>query len=200
MSDNVCSLIKESISIKEKILCDASLIAQINAVSQAVLKTIRSGGKVIFAGNGGSFSDSIHLAAEFVSRFQKERQPLASIALGANNSILTAVANDYCYEDVFLRECKALASKADTFIGLSTSGNSENVIRAIKYAKSIGVTTYAFTGETGGKLNELVECLRVPSNSTARIQEAHIMIGHIMCELVELEVYNHEVSRELLSV
>ncbi len=177
--------IEESIAVKKALVSDANLVAAIARIAQDVSDALSNGNKVIFAGNGGSFADSIHLTAEFVSRFQRERAPLAAVALGANNSILTAVGNDYGYELVFAREIGALGRAGDVFIGLSTSGNSINVIKAVEVAKDIGITTYCLTGEDGGKLKDYADCVRVPSGKTARIQESHILIGHIICELVE---------------
>ncbi len=177
--------IEESIAVKQALLNRKDLIAKIEEVGAAAAASLRSGGKIIFAGNGGSFADSIHLSAEFVARFQIERQPLASIALGANSSTLTAVSNDYSFDDIFSRELSALGNDNDLFIGISTSGNSENVIRAIHKAKEIGLKNYCLTGKSGGLLAGLADCLCVPSNITARVQESHILIGHIICELVE---------------
>ena len=175
----------ESISVKQSLAADEQLVAMIVRIARDVIEALNKGNKVIFAGNGGSFADSIHLSAEFLSRYQRERAPLASVALGANNSTLTAIGNDYGYDNIFAREIEALARAGDVFIGLSTSGNSMNVVKAVEMAKYLGITTYCLTGESGGKLNELVECVRVPSNVTARIQESHILIGHVICELVE---------------
>ncbi len=177
--------VKESIAVKKALILDTSLVATIARIAQDISDALGNGNKVIFAGNGGSFADSIHLAAEFVSRFQRERIPLASVALGTNSSILTAVGNDYGYELVFAREIGALGRVGDVFIGLSTSGNSITVIKAVEVAKDLGITTYCLTGEDGGELKDYAECVRVPSGKTARIQESHILIGHIICELVE---------------
>lgn len=177
--------IEESIAVKQSLLHRKDLIAKIGEIADAASASLRSGGKIIFAGNGGSFADSIHLAAEFVARFQIERQPLASIALGANSSILTAVSNDYSFDEIFSRELAALGNDNDLFIGLSTSGNSSNIIRAIHEAKKIGLKSYCLTGESGGLLAALADCLCVPSKITARVQESHILIGHILCEWVE---------------
>jgi D-sedoheptulose 7-phosphate isomerase len=177
--------IEESISVKQTLITRKDLIEKIEEISEAAAESLRRGGKIIFAGNGGSFADSIHLAAEFVARFQIERQALASLALGANSSILTAVSNDYSFNDIFARELAALGHREDLFIGISTSGNSENIIRAIQKAKEIGLKSFCFTGESGGLLAGLADCLCVPSKTTARIQESHILIGHILCELVE---------------
>jgi len=144
-----------------------------------------AGNKVIFAGNGGSFADSIHLTAEFVSKFNFDRKPLSAIALGANNSIITSIGNDYSFEDIFSRELDALAREGDLLIAISTSGNSKNIIKVIEKAQAKGITVYCLTGEKGGAVSKICKCLKVPSNTTARIQEVHITIGHIICEIVE---------------
>ncbi len=179
--------IAESIAVKQALLGRADLIAKIEEIAEAAALSLRNGGKIIFAGNGGSFSDSIHLAAEFVGRFKIERQPLASIALGTNSSALTAISNDYAFNEIFSRELCALGNDRDLFIGISTSGNSKNIIQAIEQAKVLGIKHYCLTGKSGGLLATLSDCLCVPSTVTARIQESHILIGHILCELVEEE-------------
>lgn len=185
MNQTIKKRIEDSISVKTLLLNTPSLILQIENLAVAIQSALANNGKVIFAGNGGSFADSMHLSTEFVSRFQEERQALPAIALGTNNSSLTAIGNDYTFDDVFAREIMALGKPDDVFIGISTSGNSENVIRAVSIAHDIGMKVYCFTGETGGKLKRQAECICVPSTITARIQEAHILIGHIVCELVE---------------
>lgn len=147
-----------------------------------------NGNKVLFCGNGGSAADSQHLAAELIGRFQKERRSLASIALTTDTSILTAVGNDYGFDDIFARQVEGLGRTGDVLIGISTSGNSKNVVKAVEKAKDIGMHTFAFTGEGGGRLGELCDLtLAIPSKVTARIQEMHILAGHIICELVEVE-------------
>ena len=153
------------------------------------LKSLNNGGKVIFCGNGGSFADSQHLAAEFVSRLRFDRAPLASIALGTNSSNMSAIANDYGYGQVFTREINALANQNDVFIPISTSGNSPNVLDAIVAAKDKGIKTVAFTGGTGGKISDICEAIIVPTNSTEKIQEVHIMLGHILCYLIEHKIF-----------
>lgn len=144
---------------------------------------LKQGGKLIFMGNGGSAADSQHLAAEFVVRYKAERHPLAAISLTVDTSILTAHSNDYSFDSVFTRQIQALAKPEDLIIGISTSGNSGNIIDAIEAAKEIGCKTWAWTGSKGGKLNDIADHLiRIPSDETARIQEAHIFIGHWLCE------------------
>jgi D-sedoheptulose 7-phosphate isomerase len=150
---------------------------------------LRTGGKIIFAGNGGSFADAQHLSAEFISRFMFDRAPLASLVLGANNSAISAIGNDYGYEQVFARELQGLANSGDLFIPITTSGNSRNILAAVEQAGRQGIKVVAFTGEGGGKLAASCECLCVPSRETARIQESHIMIGHIICALVERQYF-----------
>ena len=181
--------IRESIQTKSSLLADQESLALIDRIATSICSCLKSGGKVLFAGNGGSFADSIHLAAELVSRFTLERQPLAALALGANSSILTAVGNDYGFADLFVRELQGLGRKGDVFIGLSTSGNSENIVRAVTAAGGLGMAVYCWTGKSGGRISDMCTCLRVPSEVTARIQEAHITVGHIICELVERSLF-----------
>ena len=164
---------------------DSAILTKIENLAQLCLCSIRSGGKIIFAGNGGSFADAQHLSAEFTSRFLFDRAPLASLVLGVNNSAISAIGNDYGFEQVFARELNAVASSQDVFIPISTSGNSGNIITAVETAKSIGLSTIALTGLSGGSLFDLCDCICVPSNETARIQECHILIGHIICGYVE---------------
>ena len=164
---------------------------QIEKLVDDCLISLKSGGKIIFCGNGGSFADSQHLAAEFVSRLRFDRSPLASIALGTNSSNMSAIGNDYGYDQVFKREIIALGCKKDIFIPISTSGNSFNVIEAIKEANQIGIKTIAFTGGNGGKISNICECIIVPSNSTEKIQEVHIMLGHILCYLIESNFFKN---------
>ena len=181
----VKELIRESIEVKSLLLADVHQVGLIQRISASIIVALKSGNKVIFCGNGGSFADSIHLAAEFVSRFQKERGPLAGVALGANNSTLTAISNDYSFAEVFSREVGAIGQKDDVLVALSTSGNSENILRAVQVAQEIGIQVFGMTGQGGGRLAEIAESLRVPSTKTARIQESHILVGHVICELAE---------------
>ncbi len=179
------TLIRESIAVKAALLTDAQQLGLIQRIATSIVETLRRGNKVIFCGNGGSFADSIHLAAEFVSRFQKERGPLAGVALGANNSTLTAIGNDYSFAEVFSREVGAIGQAGDILIAISTSGNSENILRAAQVAQEIGIQVFGMTGQNGGELANVAESLKIPSLKTARIQESHILVGHIICELVE---------------
>lgn len=185
--------IRASIAIKVKLLSDEKLLNQIQQLSLACLNALRAGGKIIFAGNGGSFADAQHLSAEFTSRFLFDRAPLASVALATNNSAISAIGNDYGYEQVFARELQAIAKREDIFIPITTSGNSANILAAILIAKTLGVTTIAWTGESGGRLKQMCNCIRVPSPETARIQECHILIGHILCGLVESAYFGQRV-------
>lgn len=159
---------------------------QINDATLIMFKTLKNGGKLMFCGNGGSAADSQHLAAEFVGRLIKDRPPIAAMALSTDTSTLTCISNDYGYEYVFSRQVSSLGKNGDTLVGISTSGNSENVIRAIKAAKAKGIRTVALLGRDGGALKSLVDvAIIVPSNITAHIQEAHIFIGHHFCAELE---------------
>jgi D-sedoheptulose 7-phosphate isomerase len=181
--------IQASINVKQAVLSDEKLIIQIETLAANCINCLQSGGKIIFAGNGGSFADAQHLSAEFISRFMFNRAPLASLVLGANNSAISAIGNDYGYDQVFARELKGVAKTGDVFVPISTSGNSPNVLIAVEQAKQQGLVTMAFTGAGGGKLASLCDCLCVPSRETARIQECHIMVGHIVCGLVEDAIF-----------
>ena len=178
-----------SIAVKQAVLGDENLIIQIETLAANCVQCLRSGGKIIFAGNGGSFADAQHLSAEFISRFMFDRAPLASTVLGANNSAISAIGNDYGYEQVFARELTGISKKGDVFIPISTSGNSPNILAAVKQAKQQGLVTVALTGAGSGRLASICECLSVPSNETARVQECHIMVGHIICGLVETAIF-----------
>ncbi len=184
--------IEASIAVKEALLDDEKLIGQIESLAANCVKSLQAGGKVIFAGNGGSFADAQHLSAEFTSRFMFDRAPLASLVLGANNSAISAIGNDYGYDQVFARELKGVARDGDVFVPISTSGNSPNILVAAVQAREQGLVTMALTGAGGGKLAALCDCLCVPSSETARIQECHIMMGHIICGLVEKAICSGE--------
>ena len=189
MKELIKTEIQNSISIKNKVLKDAKIISQLENLVNDCLGSLRSGGKIIFCGNGGSFADSQHLAAEFVSRLRFNRAPLASIALGTNSSNMSAIGNDYGYDQVFKREILALGNKNDVFIPISTSGNSLNVIEAIKTAREKKIKTIAFTGGSGGEIKSLCDAIIVPTDSTEKIQEVHIMFGHIICYLIEKKMF-----------
>lgn len=190
MKEIILQQIAESISVKSKILNDEKLIQVIKKAAIIVTDAYKNGKKTMLAGNGGSAADAQHIAGELVSRFYFDRPGLASIALTTDSSILTAIGNDYGYEQLFARQVQANGSKGDIFIGISTSGNSENIIRALQVCKEKGVFSIVLTGESGGKMNSLCDiCINVPSNETPRIQEAHILIGHIICCIVEEELF-----------
>lgn len=183
--------IKESIDVKTKILNDLGLINQIEEASLAVIKCLSEGGKVLLCGNGGSASDAMHIAGELVGRFQQERSSLPAIALNGDVTSMTSIANDYGYESVFERLVEGFISPGDILIGISTSGNSENVYRAISKAKEMGETTIALLGRGGGKIKDVAGIpIIVPCDNTARVQESHILIGHIICELAEASYVN----------
>jgi len=183
----IVQLLEESASVKAAII--QSQVDKIKAMVRFIVRTYRQGGKVVLFGNGGSAADAQHIAGELVGKFLMERRALSALALNTNTSILTALANDYGYETVFTRQVEALVNKGDTVIGISTSGNSPNVIEAIKAAKAKDARTICLTGIKRGKLADVTDLtVAVPSDSTPRIQEAHITIGHIVCELVEREL------------
>ena len=187
MKEIIQARISEHIALAQA-LSQSELLEQITVVAKKVKQALAAGHKVLFCGNGGSAADSQHLAAEFVGRFQKERSGLPALALTVDTSILTAVGNDYGYDYVFARQVEALGQPGDVLIGISTSGNSGNVVAAVELAKSKGIYCVGMTAAGGGKLAEICdECLAVPDKVTARAQEMHILIGHILCELVDGE-------------
>ena len=177
--------IQDSISTKKSMLEDDGLLLQIVSLANDCIVALRNNGKILFAGNGGSFADAQHLAAEFISRFMFDRKPLGAIALGTNNSTFSAIGNDYGYDQVFARELLGIAQPNDVLIAISTSGNSSNIVALVKQALAMNLRVAALTGKNGGRLAERCECLKVNNNETARIQEGHILIGHILCEITE---------------
>ncbi|EAK3633588.1 D-sedoheptulose 7-phosphate isomerase [Campylobacter jejuni] len=192
--ENLNSYIKEhfreSILVKEQILKDENLITLIKNASLEVIKAYKNGNKTLLAGNGGSAADAQHIAGEFVSRFYFDRPGIASIALTTDTSILTAIGNDYGYENLFARQVQAQGVRGDVFIGISTSGNSKNILKALELCKQKGIISIGLSGASGGAMNELCDyCIKVPSTCTPRIQEAHILIGHIICAIVEEELF-----------
>ncbi len=190
MSDTIRKIIEASVDTKQKILKDPTLLSTIQKITDVVTDTFKNGNRVYFCGNGGSAADAQHLAAEFSGRFYTDRKALPAEALHCNTSYLTAVANDYGYDVVFSRMIDGIGQKGDVLVGLSTSGNSPNIIKAFEVAKEKSMITVAFTGETGGKMKDMVDHLiNVPSKDTPRIQETHIMIGHIICQLVEEKMF-----------
>jgi D-sedoheptulose 7-phosphate isomerase len=183
--------IQSSIDVKQAILHDDSFLNRINQAVEMITACFKEGNRVYFCGNGGSAADAQHLAAEFSGRFYFDRAILPSEALHCNTSYLTAVANDYTFDIIYARLIAGLAKKGDVLVGLSTSGNSKNIVQAFEKAREIGVYTIGFTGETGGLMNDLSDILlNVPSNDTPRIQESHILIGHIICEFVERALFS----------
>jgi D-sedoheptulose 7-phosphate isomerase len=186
----VSSLIQASITVKQKLFEDAQLVASVAAVSKLIVNALLEGHKILLCGNGGSAADAQHIAAELVGRFAFDRPALPALSLSVNTSCVTAIGNDYGFDLVFSRQIEALGQKGDVVIGISTSGNSTNVLQAMSTSKGLGLRTVALTGGTGGKLkNEVELCLCAPSNDTPRIQECHILMGHIICELVEHTIF-----------
>ena len=195
----ILTSIEDSIKVKQDMLGDIDILEGMFSVTYHLKECLSNGGKVLLCGNGGSAADAQHIAAELSGRFYYDREPLFAEALHVNTSYLTAVANDYSYDEVYARLVKAKARKGDILIAISTSGNSVNVIKALQTAKEIGVLTIGLTGISGGKMNNRSLCnflFRVPSNDTPRIQEAHILIGHILCELVEQKLFPQPEEKE----
>lgn len=187
--------IQASIAVKERLLGSAETVAAVATASEILVQALGKGNKVLLFGNGGSAADAQHIAAELVGRFAFDRAALPALALSVNTSCMTAIGNDYGFDLVFSRQLEALARPGDVAIGISTSGNSPNVLHAMAVARKIGVHTIALAGCTGGKLKDAVDyCICVPSDQTPRIQECHILIGHIISELVEQTIF-HEQSR-----
>lgn len=183
--------IVDSIDVKKHLLSDEALLQRIAQASDAVVQALRRGNRAIFAGNGGSAADAQHLAAEFVSRFEFDRPGLPALSLATDTSMITAIGNDYGYERLFLRQLQAQARPGDVFVGLTTSGKSPNVLRAFDACRDLQVTSIALCG-LGGELEGTVDhLLRVPSRHTPRIQECHILIGHMLCAEVELQIFGH---------
>jgi D-sedoheptulose 7-phosphate isomerase len=191
MNNQIKDIIQASINTKLSVLQNEDLIKNIEACVTLLVAAFKNGNKVLFCGNGGSAADAQHLAAEFSGRFYIDRDALPAEALHVNTSYITAVANDYSYDVVYSRMIKGIGNKGDVLVGLSTSGNSLNIIKAFEMAKEKGMHTIGFTGSTGGKMKELSHyLLNVPSTDTPRIQESHILIGHIICQLVEEQYFN----------
>ncbi len=182
--------IEASAKLKSSLLNNSAILDSLKQLVEKVVLCYNQGGKVLWCGNGGSAADAQHLAAELSGRFYYDRPPLFSDALHVNTSYLTAVANDYSYEQVYARLTQAMGKKGDVLIGLSTSGNSGNVINALAKAREIGMVTAGFTGETGGKMKPLCDFLiNIPSTDTPRIQECHMLLGHTLCEMVEMKMF-----------
>lgn len=190
MNNRIFQSIEESIAVKQALLADTAFMERVDAAAQTIIKSLQNGGKVHFCGNGGSAADAQHLAAELSGRFYFDRPPLNAEALHCNTSYLTAVGNDYGYDYIFSRLLRGTAKRGDVLVGISTSGNSKNIVKAYETAKEMGIVIISLTGETGGVMKDFSDILlNVPSTDTPRIQESHIMIGHIICELVETDMF-----------
>jgi D-sedoheptulose 7-phosphate isomerase len=186
MKERIKQIIAASISVKQQILGDEAMLTKLEESVDIIVKALKNGNRLWFCGNGGSAADAQHLAAEFSGRFYTDRDALPAEALHCNTSYLTAVANDYSYDVVYSRLVKGITQKGDVLLGLSTSGNSANIVKAFETAREKGVVTIGFTGEGGGKMRELSDILfNVPSKDTPRIQESHILLGHIICQFSE---------------
>jgi D-sedoheptulose 7-phosphate isomerase len=186
LEDLVRDRIQRSIDVKQRLLIDDTFENQVIQTALQIVKALRGGCKVLFFGNGGSAADAQHLAAEFTGRYLKERRALPALALHANSSAVTAIGNDYGFDLVFARQIEALGKDGDVAVGISTSGNSSNVLRALEVAKSKSIYTVALTGASGGRMKDVADCtICIPSQETPRIQECHILTGHIICEIAE---------------
>ena len=183
--------IEDSLAVKSALLQDEALLHRIVAVGSVMIRSLQAGGRIIFAGNGGSAADAQHLAAELVSRFEFDRPGLPSLSLSTDTSMLTAIGNDYGYERLFQRQLEAQARRGDIFVGITTSGRSRNILAAFESCRQLGVTSVAMAG-LGGELEPLADhVLRAPSRHTPRIQECHILIGHMLCAQVEKALFGH---------
>jgi len=188
--DFIRKQIEESLKVKTLLLEDENTFRLIEESALQCCKALRNDKKIIFAGNGGSAADAQHLAGELVNRFGFERPGLSAIAITTDTSVITSIANDYGFERLFARQIEAIGKKGDVLLALSTSGNSANIIEGIKEAKKVGIITIGLTGSSGGKISQLCDlCLKIPSDDTPRIQEAHILIGHIICSIIENSLY-----------
>lgn len=190
MQDKIRKIISESVEVKNRVLQNEGLLKEVEEIASLVVKALKNGNRIYFCGNGGSAADAQHLAAEFSGRFYVDRDALPAEALHCNTSYMTAVGNDYGYDVVYARLIKGIGVKGDFLFGISTSGNSINIIKAFEVAREKGIITVGFTGDTGGKMKDLSDHLvNVPSTNTPRIQESHIMLGHIICQLVEEQYF-----------
>ena len=191
MQKQISDILNDSFNNIQKVINDKGLVTEIEIVTTKILKAFKDGNKLLLCGNGGSASDAQHIAAELSGRFIKERKPLYAEALHVNSSYMTAVSNDYGFESTYSRMLEAIGKKGDVLIALSTSGNSENVINAVKMANSLGMLSVGMSGAMGGKIKDL--CLHniiIPSSNTARVQEAHILVGHIFCQIIEEQLFD----------
>jgi len=188
MKDHVVKLFKESCRVKEAFIND-NLSKLVNVI-EVLIAALKAGNKIMIFGNGGSAADAQHIAAEFVNRFIIERPPLPAIALTTDTSVITSIGNDYDFSEIFAKQIRALGQQGDVAWGISTSGNSPNVLKGLELAKKMGLVTLAFTGKDGGSISQVADLsLNVASNSTARIQETHITAGHAICELVDIKLF-----------
>lgn len=182
--------LRSAIALKQQLLADDEALQLIDEVAAAIVAAYRAGKKVFFCGNGGSAADAQHLAAELSGRYYYDRPPLFAEALHVNTSYITAVANDYSFEEIYSRWLTAIGQEGDVLVAMSTSGNSPNVVKAVEQANTNGMVTVGFTGQTGGKMADACDLLfRVPSTDTPRIQELHMLVGHTVCEVVERELF-----------
>ena len=191
MQKHISDILNDSFNNIQKVINDKELVTEIEIVTTKIIQAFKDGNKLLLCGNGGSASDAQHIAAELSGRFIKERKPLYAEALHVNSSYMTAVSNDYGFESTYSRMLEAIGEKGDVLIALSTSGNSENVINAVKMANSLGVLSVGMSGAMGGKIKDLCQHnIIIPSSNTARVQEAHILVGHIFCQIIEEQLFD----------
>ena len=191
MQEHISDILNDSFNNLQKVINDKGLILEIETITTKIIKAFKDGNKLLLCGNGGSASDAQHIAAELSGRFIKERKPLYAEALHVNSSYMTAVSNDYGFESTYSRMLEAIGKKGDVLIALSTSGNSENVVNAVKMANSLDMLSVGMSGASGGKIKELCQHnIIIPSSNTARIQEAHIIVGHIFCQIIEEKLFD----------
>ena len=191
MQEHISDILNDSFNNLQKVISDKGLILEIETITTKIIKAFKDGNKLLLCGNGGSASDAQHIAAELSGRFIKERKPLYAEALHVNSSYMTAVSNDYGFESTYSRMLEAIGEKGDVLIALSTSGNSENVVNAVKMANSLDMLSVGMSGGKGGKIKELCQHnIIIPSSNTARIQEAHIIVGHIFCQIIEENLFD----------
>ena len=190
MKNYIKQEIAKTSDLLSKLVADEALLAEVEKIADGCMAAIRAGKTVLFAGNGGSAADAQHLAAEFVSRFAFDRAGLPAFSLVTDTSVMTAVGNDYGFEHLFSRQIQAVGVAGDVFVGISTSGQSPNILKALTEARGKGLVTVGFTGESGGKMLDLCDfCIRIPSRETPKIQEGHIVIGHILCGIIESSIF-----------
>ena len=191
MQEHISDILNDSFNNLQKVISDKGLILEIETITTKIIKAFKDGNKLLLCGNGGSASDAQHIAAELSGRFIKERKPLYAEALHVNSSYMTAVSNDYGFEYTYSRMLEAIGKKGDVLIALSTSGNSENVVNAVKMANSLEMLSVGMSGASGGKIKDLCQHnIIIPSSNTARIQEAHIIVGHIFCQIIEEKLFD----------